>query len=94
VDASIVPLGNYAADFSDECKAHFLVGIEKDLVVVRKPLCLGGLLRMDDSLQRVGQALGTHGLEKIIHSINLKGSHGELVAGGDENDGWQRLQLW
>ena len=81
VDASIVRSCNDAADLSDECKAHFLVGIKKDLIIVGKPLCLGGLLQMDDSLQGVGQALGTHGLERIVLPIGVfwRGRLGEIA---------------
>jgi hypothetical protein len=55
MSAGIVPLRTNAADFSDENDAHFGGRIEKDLVVVGKPLCLCRLLRIDDSLQGIGQ---------------------------------------
>ena len=47
---------------SDENDPHFGVGIKEDVVVVAKPLCLGGLLRIDDPLQGIGQTLGSHRL--------------------------------
>ena len=61
MDAGIVSLGNDAADFSDENDSHLVIGIEKDLVVIGKPVRLGRLLRMNDSLQCICQPLGAHG---------------------------------
>jgi hypothetical protein len=40
-------------------------------------------------VERLGEALGAHGLHQVVHRLHLEGRHGVLVVRGGEDDGGQ-----
>src|SRR5262249_36415345 len=53
----------------------------------------GGRGRFDGALgafERLLEAIAVKGLEEIVEGVDFKGTEGELVMGGHEDDRWQR----
>ena len=93
-DAGEVAIGLEQDEILDRGDHGAVEGAEADAVGGTVDRFVGALSeRVAQPGNGLGQSVGPHGFEQVVHRIDLEGLRGEFAVGGDEDHGQGRGQL-